>query len=549
MKIRLILSTFIFFFITTTLFAATKQDRLSFEDGTQFLNEIIQKNKSISRILFSIDSLEKDDFVSIEAYAEFLIYSEEKLRVNYEAELIDFTFKMSEFFQEYSMHQNAYIYLNRTLRLVELYPNKAKNILNSKLYEDIGLSYYYFRRMNLAKHWLFKAINEEEVPPVSEINIYNTIAMIYRNQMQSDSSKIYFEKALSFAKKYQKKEWIGIISGNLGYFYFKKEDYIKARKLIEIDLSVSIETNQYNSALLAQCLLSEIDIIENKLEDANSKLTEAAQLLEDRPFLEGKYAFQNVKTKYLEKISDFEGAYRSYQKAISFKDSISYRLNLENFSNIEFQLNFEKKQAEIETLQQRKKQSEQIIYILFAFIITVIVSFILIFYQYKKRKRREKEILNIEKIRIENELQNTETQMRKVLQDLINKNQLVENLNEEIDQIKLNDTDSKLQIETAKISDKLQSFVLLTEEDWLEFKKLFEKLNPGFFNHFADNYPDLTNAEVRLAALIKLNLSNLEMAHTLGISPNSVRKTNLRLRKRLGIEEQTDLMKLIKEIK
>ena len=34
---------------------------------------------------------------------------------------------------------------------------------------------------------------------------------------------------------------------------------------------------------------------------------------------------------------------------------------------------------------------------------------------------------------LKKELQNTETQMRKVLQDLINKNQLVENLNEEIE--------------------------------------------------------------------------------------------------------------------
>lgn len=549
MKIKLIRTAFIYFFILNFSFAVNSQQRLSFENGTRFLDIMIQKKKPISAILFSLDSLERDDFSSTEEYADFLIYSEEKLKATDEDELIDFTFKMSEFFQEYNMHQNAYIYLNRTLRLVELYPNKAKNILYSKLYEDIGLSYYYFRRMNLAKEWLYKAVKEKDILPVSEINIYNTIGMIYRNQMQIDSAKIYFEKALSLAKKYQNKEWIGIISGNLGFYYFAKKQYAIARKLIEIDLNISIETNQFNSALLAQCLLSEIDLNENKLADANSKLMEAAKLVEEKPFLEGKYAFQNVKTKYLEKISDFEGAYKSYQKAISFKDSISYRLNLENFSNIEFQLNFEKKQAEIETLQQRKKQNEQIIYILFAFIITVIISFILVFYQYIKRKRREKEILNIEKIRIEKELQNTETQMRKVLQDLGNKNQLVENLNEEIDQIKLNDTDSKLQQETAKISEKLQTFVLLTEENWLEFKKLFEKLNPGFFEYFADNYPDLTNAEVRLAALIKLNLSNLEMAHTLGISPNSVRKTNLRLRKRLNIEEQSDLTKLIKDIK
>lgn len=549
MKIKLILSAFIYFFIINSSFAANLQDRLSFENGTRFLNVMIQNDRPISKILKSIDSLTNENFVSNEAYADFLIYAENKLSESHEKELVDFTFKMSEFFQAYNMHQNAYIYLNKTLRLVELYPDKSKNIIFSKLYEDIGLSYYYFRRMDLSKEWLFKALRQDKILPISEININNTIAMIFRNQSKIDSSKIYFDKALVLAEKYQNKEWIGIISGNLGFYYFTKKDYVSARKLTGNDLKISLETNQTNSALLAQCILTEIDLIENKLEDAKIKLDGAAQLIEKHPFMEGRYAFHSIKAKYLERINDYKGALANIQQAGALKDTISKKLNLENFSNVQFQLNFEKKQAEIETLKERKKQNEFIIYILFTLIITVIVSFILIFYQFKKRKIREKEILNLEKIRIEQELQTVDIQMRKVLQDLINKNQLVENLNEEIDQIKLNDTDSKLQLETAKISEKLQSYVLLTEENWLDFKRLFEKLNPGFFEHFADNYPDLTNAEVRLAALIKLNLSNLEMAHTLGISPNSVRKTNLRLRKRLNIEEQSDLTKLIKDIK
>ncbi|MNE90465.1 hypothetical protein D3C80_1879830 [compost metagenome] len=94
----------------------------------------------------------------------------------------------------------------------------------------------------------------------------------------------------------------------------------------------------------------------------------------------------------------------------------------------------------------------------------------------------------------------------------------------------------------------LQSFSLLTENDWIEFKRLFEKLNPGFFDFFHDKFPEITAAEIRLAALIKLNLSNIEMARTLAISPDSVRKTNLRLRKKLNIESLDDLTRFIKAI-
>ena len=545
---KYLLYLLVFYTSSLVLFSQNQQHKLSIADGNKILDALLDDKQPISIILVKLDSLNENHFISDQDYSEFLIQSEKKLREKDESKLGDFTFKMSEFFQRKSMHQNAFIYLNRTLRLVQVYPNSSHDFSFSELYEDIGLSYFYFKRWEISKQWFYKSLKEKNISPTSEINVYNTIGMIHRNQNQEDSCKVYFEKALFLANKYKNKEWIGIISGNLGFYYFKKNDFVRARILSQKDLEISLEASQLSSAILAQCILADIDIRENKLVDAKNGMDKAANLLELNPSLDGKYAFQRLKTRYLEKTLDFEGAYRSYQLSIAYKDSISAKLNLENFSNIEFQLDFEKKQAEISVLQAKKKQNELIILALFLLIVTVSTSFFLIFNQYRKRRRREKEILNIDKIRIEQELKNTELQMRKVLKDLGNKNQLVENLNEEIDQIKLNDTDSKLQQETAKISEKLQSFVLLTEENWLDFKKLFEKLNPGFFDYFADNYPDLTNAEVRLAALIKLNLSNLEMAHTLGISPNSVRKTNLRLRKRLNIEEQADLLKLIKEI-
>ena len=545
---KYLLYLLVFYTSSLVLFSQNQQHKLSIADGNKILDALLDDKQPISIILVKLDSLNENHFISDQDYSEFLIQSEKKLREKDESKLGDFTFKMSEFFQRKSMHQNAFIYLNRTLRLVQVYPNSSHDFSFSELYEDIGLSYFYFKRWEISKQWFYKSLKEKNISPTSEINVYNTIGMIHRNQNQEDSCKVYFEKALFLANKYKNKEWIGIISGNLGLYYFKKNDFVRARILSQKDLEISLEASQLSSAILAQCILADIDIRENKLVDAKNGMDKAANLLELHPSLDGKYAFQRLKTRYLEKTLDFEGAYRSYQLSIAYKDSISAKLNLENFSNIEFQLDFEKKQAEISVLQAKKKQNELIILALFLLIVTVSTSFFLIFNQYRKRRRREKEILNIDKIRIEQELKNTELQMRKVLKDLGNKNQLVENLNEEIDQIKLNDTDSKLQQETAKISEKLQSFVLLTEENWLDFKKLFEKLNPGFFDYFADNYPDLTNAEVRLAALIKLNLSNLEMAHTLGISPNSVRKTNLRLRKRLNIEEQADLLKLIKEI-
>ncbi|MGB3463702.1 MAG: helix-turn-helix transcriptional regulator [Cyclobacteriaceae bacterium] len=87
----------------------------------------------------------------------------------------------------------------------------------------------------------------------------------------------------------------------------------------------------------------------------------------------------------------------------------------------------------------------------------------------------------------------------------------------------------------AKIEkfEKLLNSVLLTENDWSDFRKVFDQLHHGFLPVLKMKHPDLTEGEKRLAVLIKLRLSNKEMARMLGISPNSIVKSRYRLKKKL----------------
>ena len=149
--------------------------------------------------------------------------------------------------------------------------------------------------------------------------------------------------------------------------------------------------------------------------------------------------------------------------------------------------------------------------------------------------------------KMEDELHATEREMRALLSTMFDKNKVIFELQEQVEAFE-KDRNSRTDSEKETMLNDLQSFSLLSENDWIEFKRLFEKLNPGFFDFFQERFPEITAAEIRLAALIKLNLSNLEMARTLAISPDSVRKTNLRLRKKLNIESLDDLTRFIKGI-
>ena len=61
-------------------------------------------------------------------------------------------------------------------------------------------------------------------------------------------------------------------------------------------------------------------------------------------------------------------------------------------------------------------------------------------------------------------------------------------------------------------------------------------------------FPDLTHGDLRLCALFKMGLGTKEVASILAISPDSVKTARYRLRKKLSIDQEEDLMLFIQAI-
>ena len=67
------------------------------------------------------------------------------------------------------------------------------------------------------------------------------------------------------------------------------------------------------------------------------------------------------------------------------------------------------------------------------------------------------------------------------------------------------------------------------------FYSNFEKIYPGFSQSLKKTCPDISANELKLCALIRLNLSSKEIGQLLNITQNSVNKARYRLRKKLGL--------------
>jgi len=91
-------------------------------------------------------------------------------------------------------------------------------------------------------------------------------------------------------------------------------------------------------------------------------------------------------------------------------------------------------------------------------------------------------------------------------------------------------------------------FDLKEEDNWENFKNYFEQIHTNFNTTVLEKYPKVTSNDLRLMALLKMNLSSKEIANILNISSEGIKKARQRLRKKLGLTPNDSLEGMIMEI-
>ena len=122
----------------------------------------------------------------------------------------------------------------------------------------------------------------------------------------------------------------------------------------------------------------------------------------------------------------------------------------------------------------------------------------------------------------------------------------MEELKDSIQQIKKG-ADSTTASQLNKLSRTVDN-ALDVDKDWEDFKLYFENVHKDFFRNLKQQYPDLGNSELKLCALLKLNLNMKETASIMGISPESVKTARYRLRKKLGLAKDDSLTDFVMSI-
>ena len=121
---------------------------------------------------------------------------------------------------------------------------------------------------------------------------------------------------------------------------------------------------------------------------------------------------------------------------------------------------------------------------------------------------------------------------------LIEKEQVVRTLSDHLKNTNL-DTGTKTLLKSIEKS---------STSLWDSFNRRFSSLNKGFYERLQKQVPDLSAADLKVCALIKLNFTGKEMSHLLGISLGSVHVARHRLRKKMNLDRSDNLTNYINSI-
>lgn len=156
----------------------------------------------------------------------------------------------------------------------------------------------------------------------------------------------------------------------------------------------------------------------------------------------------------------------------------------------------------------------------------------------KRMDDLEKQLLEQREAQLEAELRQKSKDLAGMSMAMIAHNEVLDSILNEVQRQKM----SKSSVSLDKISHIIQNSIVSNQEQWAMFQSNFDCIHENFFKGLKEKYPDLTSTDLRLCALLRLNMSTKDIANMLNLTVRGVESARYRLRKKLDIPAEAGLV-------
>ena len=375
----------------------------------------------------------------------------------------------------------------------------------------------------------------------------SSIGGTYNNMKQFEKSQPYLLSAIQMAEKLQSVDILGDAKTKLGKSYIKTHKFKEAIKI----LKEALVHNQENDRPLNQIRnLNGLGLAyqsQNKHREAIEYLNQSIELGEIKNAVEPLYQAYALRAASNKQLENFKSAYEDQIRYKKLQDSIYNANKIAEIERMRTAFDTKRKEQALE-LEKSKvillENEAKVNFLQKSLLgvglgLSLLLAF-LIFY-ISKQKIKHSQLKNE---KLDAELNFKKKELTTHALHLAKKNEFLEGLKGKAEALKSsNDVGRGYQQLIRSIN-----FDLQDDNNWKNFSHYFEEVHPGFNKAAVVKFPSLTPNDLRLMALLKMNLSSKEMANILNISIPGIKKARQRLRKKMSLDSKEPLGKAILEI-
>lgn len=307
----------------------------------------------------------------------------------------------------------------------------------------------------------------------------------------------------------------------------------------EADAEIAI-ANTYQTIARISFKTGDLDKAERILEEAKAQLDSS----DSKNYYASKNIYQLL-AKVNEKQGDYQQALADQKTFFQYYKHIFDKRQNQTIQRLEAKYQAQKKEEALRRLQERnafQKQKTQL-YITIAAIAIVLLLALFIAYRFKLKYARQREQLKTEETaRLQAEQELIQSQKENLQKEVMagalqveHKNELLQNLKERLAKV----ADSK----STKQLDRILKDELRIDENFEDIRKELNELHPEFFNRLQEKADKkLTQLDLKYCAYFYMKLSTKQIAELMHVAPKSVRMTKYRLKQKLNLGKEEDLV-------
>lgn len=419
-------------------------------------------------------------------------------------------------------------------------------------------------------------------------NLYNNLGVVYLNIGKPDQALSLYSKALILFEKAKDTSNIAGTTTNIGSIYLDLKDLEVSRSYYLKGLEIFEKSKNLPGLAHAYFKLGLLDEMENKFENAISNLEKSLefqqQVLINRSSSRSMFLVETnihigicllelgelgpakeyltagfekaMQTKQLglislssRSLSDLYKKNKEYETALNYfeiykqySDSIFNDETIRQLTQLELQYQFDTRLREAELqrkLEKQKRAKQNLIYLLILGSLLLLLVIVILLLKLENNKKRK---IALERQNLSEKLEYTSKELTTYVMYLLRKNEFIMSISEKMKKILI---DAKP--ENKKVIKELISELQSNSDtvSWEEFEIRFQQVYTEFYKKLTDKFPDLSPNELRLCAFFRLNMTSKEIAAITYQSLNSIKVGRYRLRKKLSLPKDENLVSFL----